>query len=49
VPSDNNAIKYLKEGQAERASIHGPTRLTGTTGGSSYVSFGGNKKRNNQY
>ena len=49
VTSYNNAIKFLKEVQAERASIDGLTRLTGTTGTSSYVSFGGNRKRNNQY
>ena len=45
----NNAIKFLKEVQAERASIDGLTRLTGTTGKSSYATFGGNRKRNNQY
>lgn len=44
-----DAIAFLKEVQAERASIDGLTRLTGTTGTSSYVSFGGNKKRKNQY
>ncbi len=44
-----DAISYLKEVQAERASIDGLTRLTGTTGTSSYVSFGGNIKRKNQY
>ncbi len=44
-----DAIAFLKEVQAERASIDGLTRLTGTTGTSSYVSFGGNNKRNNQY
>lgn len=44
-----DAISFLKEVQAERASIDGLTRLTGTTGTSSYVSFGGNKKRKNQY
>ncbi|MBR6904997.1 MAG: DUF1320 family protein [Bacteroidales bacterium] len=49
VTSYNNAIKFLKEVQAERASIDGLTRLTGTTGTSSYVTFGGNRKRNNQY
>ena len=49
VTAYNNAIRYLKEVQAERASIDGLTRLTGPTGTSSYVSFGGNKKRNNQY
>ena len=49
VTSYNNAIKILKEVQAERASIDGLTRLTGTTGTSSYVTFGGNRKRNNQY
>lgn len=49
VTAYNNAIRYLKEVQAERASIDGLTRLTGTTGISSYVSFGGNRKRKNQY
>lgn len=49
VTSYNNAIKFLKEVQAERASIDGLPRLTGTTGTSSYVTFGGNRKRNNQY
>lgn len=49
VTSYNNAIKFLKEVQAERASIDGLTRLTGPTGTSSYVSFGGNRKRKNQY
>ena len=44
-----DAVAYLKEVQAERASIDGLTRLTGTSGTSSYVSFGGNTKRNNQY
>ena len=44
-----DAVAYLKEVQAERASIDRLTRLTGTTGTSSYVSFGGNSKRNNQY
>ncbi len=44
-----DAVAYLKEVQAERASIDGLERLTGTTGISSYVSFGGNSKRNNQY
>lgn len=47
--SYKDAINYLKEVQAERASIDGLVRLTGTTGTSSYVSFGGNSKRNNQY
>lgn len=45
----NNAVKFLKEVQAERASIDGLARLTGTTGMSSYVSFGGNRKRKNQF
>lgn len=49
VTAYNNAVKFLKEVQAERASIDGLTRLTGTTGTSSYVSFGGNRKRKNQY
>lgn len=49
VTAYNNAIRYLKEVQAERASIDGLTRLTGPTGTSSYVSFGGNRKRKNQY
>ena len=49
VTAYNNAVKFLKEVQAERASIHGLTRLTGTTGTSSYVSFGGNRKRKNQF
>lgn len=44
-----DAVAFLKEVQAERASIDGLDRLTGTTGTSSYVSFGGNKKRQNQY
>jgi phage gp36-like protein len=49
VKAYDNAIRYLKEVQAERASIDGLTRLTGPTGTSSYVSFGGNRKRKNQY
>ena len=49
VTAYNNAVKFLKEVQAERASIDGLTRLTGTTGTSSYVSFGGNRKRKNQF
>ena len=49
VTAYNNAIKFLKEVQAERASIDGLIRLTGTTGTSSYVSFGGNRKRKNQF
>ena len=49
VTAYNNAVKVLKEVQAERASIDGLTRLTGTTGTSSYVSFGGNRKRKNQF
>lgn len=49
VTSYNNAIKFLKDVQAERASIDGLVRLTGATGGSSYVSFGGNRKRKNQF
>lgn len=49
VTTYNNAVKFLKEVQAERASIDGLTRLTGTTGTSSYVSFGGNRKRKNQF
>lgn len=44
-----DAISFLKEVQAERAAIDGLTRLTGTTGTSSYVSFGSNKKRKNNY
>ena len=44
-----DAIAYLKEVQAERASIDGLVRLGGTSGASSYVVFGGNKKRKNQY
>ena len=49
VTAYNNAVKFLKEVQSERASIDGLTRLTGTTGTSSYVSFGGNRKRKNQF
>ena len=49
VTAYNNAIKFLKEVQVERASIDGLIRLTGTTGTSSYVSFGGNRKRKNQF
>ncbi len=44
-----DSIAYLKEVQAERASIEGLVRLAGTSGTSSYVVFGGNKKRKNQY
>ncbi len=44
-----DAISFLKEVQAERSSIDGLTRKTGTTGTSSYVSFGGNIKRKNQF
>lgn len=43
-----DTIAFLKDVQAERASIDALTRRTGTTGTSSYVSFGGNRKRNNQ-
>ncbi len=44
-----DAVAYLKEVQAERASVAGLVRLTGTSGSSSYVVFGGNAKRKNQY
>ena len=43
-----DTVAFLKDVQAERASIDALTRRTGTTGTSSYVSFGGNRKRNNQ-
>ena len=43
-----DTIAFLKDVQAERASIDALTRRTGTTGTSSYVSFGGNRKHKNQ-
>lgn len=45
-----DTISFLKDVQAEKASITGLTRLTDTTnGGSNYIRFGGNTKRNNTY
>ncbi|MHB9003507.1 MAG: phage protein Gp36 family protein [Coriobacteriia bacterium] len=46
-----STIAMLKEVQAERASIPGLTRLSDIDGtsGSSYLRFGGNTKRNNNY
>lgn len=44
----SNAISYLKSVQAERASIEGLVRLNVATG-SSYVSYGGNRKKHFQY
>lgn len=43
-----DAVAYLKSVQAERASIEGLLRLDPATG-SSYVSYGGNRKKNFQY
>lgn len=43
-----DAVAYLKSVQAERASIEGLVRLNAATG-SSYVSYGGNPKKNFQY
>jgi len=43
-----DTIGFLKDVQSEKASIMGLTRLTDTTnGGSNYIRFGGNTKRNN--
>ncbi len=45
-----DTISYLKDVQAEKASIEGLIRLDSSSGtGSSYIRFGGNKKRNNSY
>ena len=45
-----DTISFLKDVQSEKASIEGLTRLDSSTGtGSSYIRFGGNKKRNNNY
>ncbi|MDR3134143.1 MAG: DUF1320 domain-containing protein, partial [Prevotellaceae bacterium] len=50
VKAYDNAIKFLRDAQAEKANIIGLSRLNtnadGTTS-SSYVAFGGNEKRNN--
>lgn len=48
----DNAIKFLKELQAERASIPGLKRKKTAESGevsSSYIAFGGNKKRQNHF
>jgi phage gp36-like protein len=43
-------IAFLKNVQAEKASLPSLTRLTDPAqGGSSFIAFGGNKKRNNQW
>lgn len=43
-------IDFLKNIQAEKATIKGLNRLQDTTnGGSSYIRFGGNTKRTNHY
>lgn len=45
-----DTIAFLKDVQSEKATIVGLTRLTDATkGGSSYIKFGGNTKRNNSY
>ena len=43
-----DAVAYLKSVQAEHATIEGLVRLNAATG-SSYVSYGGNPKKNFQY
>jgi len=44
------AISFLKNVQAEKASIESLTRITSErTGGSPYISFGSNPKRKNHY
>jgi phage gp36-like protein len=42
-------IDFLKLVQGERANIIGLERLHDSQGGSNYVKFGGNTKRNNHY
>lgn len=45
-----DTIAFLKDVQAERATIKELSRLTdATNGGSSFIKFGGNTKRNNSY
>jgi len=47
----DDTIKFLKSIQAGAAQIEGLEKLTAddTAGGSTYVRFGGNKKRNNSF
>ncbi len=50
VQNYKDKIAFLKEVQAERASIDGLTRKTNAeTGGSNYLKFGGNTPRSNHY
>ena len=45
-----DALAFLKDVQSEKAALPGLARLDGESGGgSSYVRFGGNKKRRNQW
>lgn len=45
-----DALSFLKDVQSEKAALQGLARLNGgNAGGSSYVRFGGNKKRRNQW
>jgi len=50
VQNYRDKIAFLKEVQAERASIDGLTRRSdATNGGSSYIKFGGNSPRSNHF
>lgn len=44
-----DAIKLLRDIQAERASLPGLTRLDAGSQGSNYVKYGGNQKRKNKW
>lgn len=44
-----DTISSLQRCQSEKETIIGLTRLTAKSGGSNYIAYGGNKKRNNNW